>query len=53
MKRQLTVRIEDEVRIKLDNIAEKSDRSLSFIIEKAIKEFIESNTEDQLTLKLE
>jgi len=39
----MTIRVEDEVKDRLDNLAEETQRSKSFLAAQAVREFVESN----------
>ena len=43
MSTTMTVRLEDEVKNRLDLLAESTQRSKSFLAAEAIREFVESN----------
>jgi predicted transcriptional regulator len=43
MSTTMTIRIEDEVRERLDRLAESTQRSRSFLAAEAIREFVELN----------
>lgn len=43
MSTTITVRIEDEIRKRLDRLAESTQRSKSFLAAEAIREFVEAN----------
>ena len=43
MSSTMTVRLEDEVKERLDQLAEATQRSKSFLAAEAIREFIENN----------
>jgi len=43
MSTTMTVRLEDEVRERLDRLAEATQRSKSFLATEAIREFVENN----------
>jgi predicted transcriptional regulator len=43
MSTTITIRIEDEVRQRLDQLAESTQRSKSYLAAQAIREFVESN----------
>lgn len=43
MSTTMTVRLEDEVKDRLDRLAESTQRSKSFLAAEAIREFVESN----------
>jgi len=43
MSTTMTVRLEDEVKHRLDRLAESTQRSKSFLAAEAIREFVENN----------
>lgn len=43
MSTTMTIRLEDEVKERLDHLAEATQRSKSFLAAEAIREFIENN----------
>ncbi len=43
MSATITVRLEDEVKDRLDRLAESTQRSKSFLAAEAIREFVENN----------
>lgn len=43
MSTTMTVRLEDEVKERLDHLAEATQRSKSFLAAEAIREFVENN----------
>jgi len=43
MSTTMTIRLEDEVRDRLDRLAESTQRSKSFLAAEAIREFVENN----------
>lgn len=43
MSTTMTVRLEDEVKDRLDRLAESTQRSKSFLAAEAIREFVENN----------
>ena len=43
MSTTMTIRLEDEVRDRLDRLAESTHRSKSFLAAEAIRQFVESN----------
>lgn len=43
MSTTLTIRIEDEVKDRLDRLAESTQRSKSFLAAEAIRQFVENN----------
>jgi len=43
MSTTMTIRLEDEVKDRLDRLAESTQRSKSFLAAEAIREFIENN----------
>lgn len=43
MSTTMTVRLEDEVKDRLDRLAESTQRSKSFLAAQAIREFVENN----------
>ena len=43
MSTTMTIRLEDEVKDRLDKLAESTQRSKSFLAAEAIREFVESN----------
>lgn len=43
MSTTMTIRLEDEVRDRLDRLAESTQRSRSFLAAEAIREFVENN----------
>lgn len=43
MSTTMTVRLEDEVKHRLDRLAESTQRSKSFLAAQAIREFVENN----------
>ena len=48
----LTVRIDDEMYQKVRTLAENTDRSLSYVVEKSLLDFFQKNSHNQLELKL-
>ncbi len=43
MSTTLTIRIDDQIKQRLDRLAEATERSKSYLVKSAIKEFIEIN----------
>jgi predicted transcriptional regulator len=43
MSTTITIRLEDEVKARLDRLAESTERSKSFLAAEAIREFVENN----------
>jgi RHH-type transcriptional regulator, rel operon repressor / antitoxin RelB len=43
MSTTMTIRLEDEIKDRLDRLAESTHRSKSFLASEAIREFVESN----------
>ena len=43
MSSTMTIRLEDEVKARLDKLADSTNRSKSFLAAQAIREFIENN----------
>ncbi len=43
MSTTITIRLEDEVKARLDRLAESTQRSKSFLAAEAIREFVENN----------
>jgi predicted transcriptional regulator len=47
MTRQLTIRLDDDLRAELEAIAEQQDRSLAYIVIKAAKAYVAANPAKQ------
>jgi len=43
MSTTMTIRLEDEVKLRLDRLAESTQRSKSFLAAEAIQQFVENN----------
>ncbi len=43
MSTTMTIRLEDEVKVRLDRLADSTHRSKSFLAAEAIREFVENN----------